>query len=303
MTNAPSIAIVIIAYDRIEYLRNALEGAVSNVSCNTCVYLINNGGGEKVSNIVQEFSAQVTEIYFPKNIGMGGAANYALDCITADYVLITHDDDILDAEYSSCVTKFIEKNPNCSMIGTSIRNIDADGHIISVRHHKTAVLSDLEYIEHYLLGNIRLQWSGTLFNRNIISSVRFDFENYQFSGDAIFMLQLVKGNKIGIISKNLFSYRVHDSSDSNAFDLKNLILLWEKNFIFHQKFLREKFYKKNLFHLHRKSVAKTLAGIALAQKNKCDFELVCKSRHFNFWDLSFSNKKRIFIHFISLFFR
>lgn len=295
--------VVLLTYNRRCLLEKTINSILNSSSNNYKLVVLDNASTDGTSEYLAELEKKeyLTHIRHAQNIGMGGNANYAIDTLEADYLLMLHDDDIIDADYISSIQKFISHHNEVVMIGTGYNFIDSLGADLSHNCYSCkfedsteqgVVLSYKEYFLHHLNG-LSLPWSGTTFNFKLIKGFRFDFDKYKYAADAVFMLEILQEYNVGYIPKNLFSYRVHPHSTTAGFNLNKILAEWNLNFVYYRNYIIANKLGDNLLLMHTRSTTLTLLSFVNKVSSFAELKLLLKNEFFSYHLLTFKQKIKL----------
>ncbi|WP_069998869.1 glycosyltransferase family 2 protein [Cellulosilyticum sp. I15G10I2] len=99
--NLPMISVILVTYNRMNYLARALESVLSQTFSNFEVILINNGSTDDTASICKNYTQKdnrIKLISISENQGASVGRNLAIDAASCEYILIVDDDDFCDAK-------------------------------------------------------------------------------------------------------------------------------------------------------------------------------------------------------------
>jgi len=136
----PLVSIIIPTYNRIEYLKKAVDSALSQTYPNTEILICDDcstdGTEQYVSETLLKHPDKLRYVRHPKNLGFVKNHHKAIfELAKGDLFFILGDDDeLVNPEYFTEVVSFLEKNPEIGVVGTA-HTIDflATGKRIKVR--------------------------------------------------------------------------------------------------------------------------------------------------------------------------
>lgn len=295
--------VVLLTYNRRYLLEQTINSVLNSSSNNYQLVVLDNASTDGTSEYLAELEkmGRLVHVRHAQNIGMGGNANYAINNLAADYLMMLHDDDIIDVHYISNIQEFVSNHDEVVMIGTGYKFIDSLGAELSHNcyHSKLdnsaeqcVVLSYEEYFSNHLNG-LSLPWSGTTFNFKLIKGFKFDFDKYKYAADAVFMLEILQRYNVGYIPKILFSYRVHQYSTTAGFNLNKILAEWNLNFTYYRNYIIANGLGNDLLLKHTRSTTLTLLSFVNKVSSFAELKLILTNEFFAYHLLTFKQKIKL----------
>ena len=122
-----SISVCLLTFNRQQFVGEALLAIMGQTYKNIEILVIDNHSTDSTPKIVQDLAAQdprVTYIRLQKGSDRPNSYDKAYLYARGDYVVVTHDDDIMDKEYIKTVAKVIVENPYVGLIASNVQIID-----------------------------------------------------------------------------------------------------------------------------------------------------------------------------------
>jgi glycosyltransferase involved in cell wall biosynthesis len=174
---------------------------------------------------------------------MLNALYYKSEC---DYILVFHEDDVMQARFIEYSAKAFETNPSavfcCSLISffAHTSEIKFINHTFTFPH----LLNKQQLINEFLKEKT-IGFGTIVYNVNKLKFVDFDFKSYSVFGDRPFMLSLIgKQDQVLYLEQELTAVFDHSHEDIRW---KNLLANHALNlYMFYKSELRDKFNKQNL---------------------------------------------------------
>lgn len=129
----PLVSVIIPAYNRPDYLQQAIASAVKQTYQNLDIVVCDNCSDESLQPIVDSF--QDSRIRFWRNshnLGMLGNIKLGLKMARGKYVASLHDDDVWEEEFIEKLVPTLEANPNLALAFCDHHIINHDGLIDDV---------------------------------------------------------------------------------------------------------------------------------------------------------------------------
>ena len=123
------ITIVLPVYGRSELLRDALESVYLQEDPDWRLLIADDGSDDQTAELIQQqvSDCRVKVVQRPKNLGLFGNLNAALDDVDTPWLLILCSDDCLEAQAIGQLKKSIASAPGVRLILSSYHSIDVNG--------------------------------------------------------------------------------------------------------------------------------------------------------------------------------
>ena len=210
----PLVSILIPVYNTEDYLPKCLDSIVNQTYSNLQVVIIDDGSKDASLCIAQKYVKQYPyiEVYHQENQGVASTRNNLLNKAKGDYVLFVDSDDWCELDMVDfLINKAIANNADivtCSMVKNDepfVSNIFLE----EIWDQEKAVL---EFLRHKI-------FNGSLCNKliktSLLHNLRFHCEIF-YGEDALFIWNVLqKVNQVLITDRELYHYRVNDTSLSH----------------------------------------------------------------------------------------
>jgi len=217
--------------DRVKYLPYSIKAILNQTFKNFEFLILDNNSVDETSKYINKIKDDRL-VYIKLPDGYSNFENFykSVYLSTTKYVLVTHDDDILEKNFLSSQIEFLNKNKNLNLIATNVSLIDEYGHRLNSKLYKTEgniVFKKGEYFKKFLEEKFWLPTPTFFLNRevalNCIKSEKIDYailknikheKNKLYcsgtpSGDIELACLINQYGPIGYISKPLLRYRQH----------------------------------------------------------------------------------------------
>lgn len=114
MNLMPKVTIAIPTYNRVDFLNQALDSALSQTYLNVEVVVSNNASTDHTEKLLSTYcDKRLIVMHQSSNIGMMGNWDACLSSATGDFFLLLSDDDVLDRNaISELIVEFINEKPD-----------------------------------------------------------------------------------------------------------------------------------------------------------------------------------------------
>ena len=241
------VNVVLTTYNRPAFLKEALEAILNQSFKDFKLYILDNGSDIGTKNLLNTLKDKRIKI-IENEVNSLEFINKAFDLIDSKYMILTHDDDIMEPDFLSSQINLLEIDDTINLLACQISLIDENSKYLNKirpRLFKTKTWEKGEYIKDYLLrGNI-IPCPTIIFRSDFIrkNQLKYDW----IAGPATDFHLLIKANsaegKMVLNKKALYNYRVHSSQGSELnrisleFEVKKEIIILLNKFKMH-KFVR-----------------------------------------------------------------
>ena len=120
-THKPRVAVLILNFNGIDWLKTGLPSVMGSTYPNFTVYVIDNGSTDGSQDFVRTKFPIVRLIAFKTNLGFAEAYNHAVAEVDAEYVLfLNNDTSILTRNWIELLVKHFEMNSNVAAVGCKL---------------------------------------------------------------------------------------------------------------------------------------------------------------------------------------
>lgn len=124
----PQITFAIPYYDKLHYLREAVDSVLAQTRTDWRLVIIDDAGPEPADEMVASLGdARITLSRNEVNLGLAGNWNAGIASATTPWVTLLHADDRLHPDYAAAVLTAAEADPSLAAIFTDAEVIDAAG--------------------------------------------------------------------------------------------------------------------------------------------------------------------------------
>lgn len=230
------LTVVLLTYNRSFYAAQALNAILNQSYKFFKIIIIDNHSTDdtniKLTNLVGDDN-RVTYVRLNKESNEANSYITGIRMAESEFILVTHDDDILDTDYVENIIKVCIKHPDLGLVASNARLINSDGLITNSQLYN--LQSDMlfkkgEYIDYYFKTKMWLPTPSVCFRKihflNFFGNLVYPFytksiknklrsqDEYKPSSDILFSFVINNIQKIFFLSRPFFSYRQHEGQES-----------------------------------------------------------------------------------------
>ena len=228
------IQVIMPTYHRPELLREAIKSLINQSAGVPNITVINNGTLQKTTDIINEFKDYgVSEI---KSTGeLFSSMDKASELVESPYVMIFHDDDILNSKYLEYAFKALNTYDNIAFITTRTKDFTNQDEIdLSPAGDDFYMFDSKKEFSQFMYLNELIAMQTAIYNVNLFKKYRRNFDLYGKFCDWPYLVKLSEYGKVIVFNdKKMFNVRIHPAQYTNdstsGLSLEKLIN-WHKQF-------------------------------------------------------------------------
>ena len=217
MKNKPKISIVLLTYNRPHYLKYAIEAILNLTYRDFELIILDNVSNIETRELVSSYIDEKIE-YFRCDVNSRDFMNSSFNFTDNDYLLITHDDDIMKYHYLETMLKEIEKG-DYDLLGCAIEEIDTGNKRLGrIRGNTYEGIYKLkneaplrEYFDQKFLACPTIIFKSSFVRDN---NIKWDWSAGLAMDANLLVTCLSLGAKVANLGEPLYLYRIHDNQDS-----------------------------------------------------------------------------------------
>jgi len=230
----PKVSVMVTTRNRAKMLHGCIQAILDQTYKDIEVVVVDDCSTDNTSEIVKLF-ADPRLIYVRRSVHGGSPVAWeeGLRRSRGEFVLHTHDDDILHPTIVDRELEMMERYPRMTLVGTNARIIDEDGHVTQARHDSDVAdrtFREGQYIPAYMEERFHLKCSTHMIRVKAVPPIRAKTECRPWGGSAppvhigplgdIFTVcQCNMYGWVGYIADPLIDYRVHNGSETFQLDI------------------------------------------------------------------------------------
>lgn len=215
-----TVTLFMLTYRRPYYLQLAIKAALKQSYKNYYLIVLDNNSKDNTREVVQSFNDERL-IYIEHESKSN--FRYAFSIARTKYMVVLHDDDVLDDKYLETMLSVLDKHPDVDLLSCLSNKIDSDGLLLKKGGQFDGIkefVGDQYLVEYYL----KRSWKYSNVYPAVVYKTSFFSDIYYFYnsnvGPAVDQyLYFQTGRMNGIIAQvgiPLINYRIHKSQDSTA---------------------------------------------------------------------------------------
>ncbi len=205
MTDKPKISVLISVYNTEKFIEQALKSIYSQTYQDFEVIIIDDASTDRTSEILVKMKDSRTFIYRnSENIGLTKSLNIGLKLCRGEYIARMDADDISHPQRFEKQVKFLDENPNCTVLGCWCARIDSNGEICGAYDRRP---TEPDGIKAGLLDGNCVAHGTAMLRRTSLIEVGGYNEKYMYSQDYDLWLRLSEIGEIRNMGEYLYKLR------------------------------------------------------------------------------------------------
>jgi glycosyltransferase involved in cell wall biosynthesis len=169
----PLVTIAIPTYNRADsYFRDALNSALAQTYPNLEIIVADNGSTDNTGEVVKSYrDPRIQYVRHDPPKTMNENFNFCLHRAAGDYIIILHDDDVLDPDFIESCVNAVPSGGSTGIIRTGTRLIDAHGGVLRQLRNEMGGLSTAEFMQAWLDSKTWMFMCCSLFNTAALRAI------------------------------------------------------------------------------------------------------------------------------------
>ena len=213
-TPLPRVTIGIPTYNRAaKTLPTTLQSALDQTYPNLQIIVSDNCSTDDTESVVRGFGGPVEYIRQPENLGLNGNLNQCVDRASGDYVLLLHDDDLIDPDFVEACIGAVGGSTSVGLIRTGIRIIRADGAVMFERPNRAVTSRSMADLMFAWFRNDTTQYCcNTLYNTRALREIGGFHSRHNLFQDALAQVKVAALRGHAHVADVKASWRRHDGN-------------------------------------------------------------------------------------------
>jgi len=199
------VSVVMSCYNAEKYLREAIDSILNQTFRNFEFVIINDGSTDNSNEIICSYQDPRIKLLHHENRGLQASLNRGINSSKGEYIARMDADDISEPSRLEEQNRYLDKNPECVLVGTSGFIIDIDGQVLG-RLQKP---SDQDAIHKELQsGSSPFIHGSVMFRKEVASCCGLYNEQMVEVEDWDLWRRMINLGKMTNIAINLYQYRL-----------------------------------------------------------------------------------------------
>lgn len=222
ISKMPKVSVCIPVFNPGPFLKDAIESVLVQSFNDFELVVVDDASQSPVDATVAGFAdARIRLARNPRNLGLVDNWNRCLELTQGQYVILFHQDDLMEADYLTNAVAVLESSPLIGFVYTDIVRIDATGSIIGGHHipqpTTSCIMDGCDLFERVAQTGNPICCPTVLARRDCYNRLG-DFDpRLPFATDLEMWLRIAAGHRVGFIAQPLVSYRVHLGQETTHF--------------------------------------------------------------------------------------
>ena len=188
----PLVTIAIPTYNRADsYLPQALQCALNQTYQHLEIIISDNGSTDHTKSLVTGIGdARIQYFRHEVSIGANNNFNFCFDQANGKYLLLLHDDDLIDLDFVEACMEASNGSSEVGVIRTGVRLIDAEGKLIHEIPNRAAGLTTRAFFKAWFSARSAIYLCSTLFNARKLREIGGFQSKHNCYQDAMAVMQL-----------------------------------------------------------------------------------------------------------------
>lgn len=209
------VTVFLTSSNRVKYIKDAIESILDQDYTNFCFVILDNNSTDGTEEIIKSYIDE--RIFYISRESKRDNPNFmfAFSICVTKYMVVFHDDDIVDRRYLSTMLPIMEKD-NIQILSSSANVIDESGQIVRRSQNNEGVYLGDEYFECFIKRNLKtnIWFPANMYQTDFYRDISnyFDLVGAGPATDQYLLFQTGRyGGIVKIIPDCLLNYREHKS--------------------------------------------------------------------------------------------
>lgn len=216
----PSIEVIILTYNRAELFEQTLRSVCNQTYKDLTIKILNNGSTDNTEEVFNKIKSEYPNHKFGYlKLEENHLDDYYLqkrnEFITADYVIIFHDDDLMHPRYIEYLMKVIKKHPDVVLLGGKTNISYHPENIPWCKPQGKYVIGDVRDMAKWYYRGDTFSFPAICYKSKILKTTQWQGELYGNRGDFPFLMDVAEHGKVCELQDRFLHYRVHKGQDDH----------------------------------------------------------------------------------------
>lgn len=219
MSNIPSIDVVVLTYNRAEFFEKTLRSVCDQTYPDFTVKVLNNGSTDNTEEVFNKVKAEYPHRKFDYlKLEENHLDQYFIDrkneFITADYVIVFHDDDLMHPRYVEHLMKIIPEHPEFVILGGKTKISEHPEELEWDEPTGKFIIGDMrDMVKWYFIGDT-MSFPAICYKSVWYKNTKYREDLYGNRGDFPFVMDIAEHGKVCRLEDRFLHYRLHKGQDT-----------------------------------------------------------------------------------------
>lgn len=210
------ISVIIPVFNVENYLEKCLNSILKQTFEDFEIVIVNDGSTDNSQKIIEYFILKYPEkirSFIEENKGVSAARNYGIKKAIGEFVVFVDPDDVVSEFFLEELYKNAISN-SCDVSICGYRFVKSQDENLMLADEKSIVYEKREFLNHYLVKDIKFVVVSMLIKRRLIIDEKIYFDNrIRFSEDMMFIWDIIIScEKVVYTNKELYGYYLRNNS-------------------------------------------------------------------------------------------
>lgn len=214
-SNKITIDVVVVTYNRADpFFRHALVSICNQTYQDFTIKVLDNGSTDNTKEVYDEIVSQYPNRKFEyKRLDKNHIDDYFIEeknkMITADYVIVFHDDDLMHPNYIEYAMDIIKNTPDIAILGCKTKVSYTPERLIWDTPTKECCIGmTKDMVKWYCIGD-SFAYPSVVYKADLYKQNKFRDDLYGSRGDFPFLIDVSKNKRVCLMKTRFLHYRVH----------------------------------------------------------------------------------------------
>ena len=219
MPLVPSLDVVVLTYNRAKLFEKSLRSVCDQTYQDFTVKVLNNGSTDNTEEVFNKVKAEYPHHKFDYlNLGKNNLDQYFIDrkneFITADYVIVFHDDDLMHPRYVEHLMKIIPEHPEFVILGGKTKPSENPEELEWDEPTGKYIHGDMrDMVKWYFMGD-SMSFPAICYKSVWYKNTKYREDLYGNRGDFPFLMDIAEHGKVCRLEDRFLHYRLHKGQDT-----------------------------------------------------------------------------------------
>ena len=242
----PTISVIMSVYNGEKYLREAIDSILNQTFKDFEFIIIDDGSTDNSAEIIKSYDDNRIVLIQQGNKGLAAALNEGIKIARGKYIARMDADDISEPDRFEVQFQYMEKNPECVVVGSLSNIISKDANFLYLEERST----DKSQLKKTLPNDTPFAHGSSFIRTSVLSSIDGYKSKMRFSQDVLLWIDLCGLGDFAIIPKPLYNFRINPFSNQRK----------SNKYIEIQRSIVNEYYKKKSLNLKKLELLPTIGG-------------------------------------------